>query len=273
MIPPAPAKTFDELTLGHGVSLEDLIDRDALGEMVKSFYDLFGVPLRIFSEDGKLLGGRCGSDPAVHVPEFGEGRPCCIGRGGRQGEEPHARGRRHGQLPMRHRRALPSRGHPIRWQAHWSNDPGSFVPPAQVEAPAKLLALDPELDPARLRELFRAMPRADDDSVVKLARHLGRTLDLLLFSGHRALLTSNMHLASVRESFRELEDKNDKLQTAFDRLKELDRLKSNFLATVSARAAHAADFDHRLQRNVGRGPRGRDDQRAARVRADDSRQG
>jgi signal transduction histidine kinase len=42
-----------------------------------------------------------------------------------------------------------------------------------------------------------------------------------------------MHLASVRESFRELEDKNDKLQTAFDRLKELDRLKSNFLATVS----------------------------------------
>ena len=57
MIPPAAAKTFDELTLGHGVSLEDLIDRDALGEMVKSFYDLFGVPLRIFSEDGKLLGG------------------------------------------------------------------------------------------------------------------------------------------------------------------------------------------------------------------------
>jgi len=55
----------------------------------------------------------------------------------------------------------------------------------------------------------------------------------LLFSGHRALLTSNMHLASVRESFRELEDKNEKLQTAFDRLKELDRLKSNFLATVS----------------------------------------
>jgi two-component system, NarL family, sensor histidine kinase BarA len=86
---------------------------------------------------------------------------------------------------------------------------------------------------ARLTELFRAMPHAEDDSVVKLARHLGRTLDLLMFSGHRALLTSNMHLASVRESFRELEDKNDKLQTAFDRLKELDRLKSNFLATVS----------------------------------------
>jgi len=58
-------------------------------------------------------------------------------------------------------------------------------------------------------------------------------LDLVLFSGHRALLTSHMHLASVRESYRELEDKNRKLQATYDKLKELDRLKSNFLATVS----------------------------------------
>jgi signal transduction histidine kinase len=42
-----------------------------------------------------------------------------------------------------------------------------------------------------------------------------------------------MHVASVHESFRELQDKNNKLQQAYDRLKELDRLKSNFLATVS----------------------------------------
>jgi two-component system sensor histidine kinase BarA len=69
--------------------------------------------------------------------------------------------------------------------------------------------------------------------VLYIGQHLSKMLDLILFSGHRALLTSNMHLASVRESFRELEDKNKKLQQAYDRLKELDRLKSNFLATVS----------------------------------------
>jgi len=233
MIPPAPAKTFDELTLGHGASLEDLIDRDALGEMVKSFYDLFGVPLRIFSEEGKLLG-----DAADQIPLYGflnsvkAGRavladvagkvknlaldddgmasyPCATGEHYRVAAIQYD-GKRIGRMIL-----------------------GPFVSPAQVELPAALLALDPELNGERLRELFRAMPRAEDDSVVKLARHLGRTLDLLLFSGHRALLTSNMHLASVRESFRELEDKNEKLQTAFDRLKELDRLKSNFLATVS----------------------------------------
>jgi signal transduction histidine kinase len=56
---------------------------------------------------------------------------------------------------------------------------------------------------------------------------------LILFSGHRAQLTSAMHLATVRENYRELGENNTRLQEAFDKLKELDRLKSNFLATVS----------------------------------------
>jgi signal transduction histidine kinase len=46
-------------------------------------------------------------------------------------------------------------------------------------------------------------------------------------------MASSMHMASVQESFRELTEKNRKLQDAYERLKELDRLKSNFLATVS----------------------------------------
>ena len=233
MLPPAAAKTFDELTLGHGVSLEDLIDRDALGEMVKSFYDLFGVPLRIFSEDGKLLGDSADQLPLYALLNSAKGgrvalaevagkvKNISLGDDG-MASYPCPTGEHYRVAAIQYDGKLIGR-----------MILGPFVHPAQVEPPAALLALDAELDSARLRELFRAMPRAEDDSVVKLARHLGRTLDLLLFSGHRALLTSNMHLASVRESFRELEDKNDKLQTAFDRLKELDRLKSNFLATVS----------------------------------------
>ncbi len=42
-----------------------------------------------------------------------------------------------------------------------------------------------------------------------------------------------MHLASVEESFAELLRKNAALEEAFDRLKELDQLKSGFLATIS----------------------------------------
>jgi signal transduction histidine kinase len=233
MISPAASKTFDELTLGHGATLEDLVDRDALGEMVRSFYDLFGVPLRIFSEEGRLLGdatdqiqlhvllnsvkaGRAVlSDVAGKVKNLAldeDGSAiylCATGERYRVAAIQYD-GKRIGRMIL-----------------------GPFVTPECPEAPSGLLGLDGSLDSARLCELFQALPHAADDAVVKLVRHLQRTLDLLLFSGHRALLTSNMHLASVRESFRELEDKNEKLQTAFDRLKELDRLKSNFLATVS----------------------------------------
>ena len=233
MIPPAASKTFDELTLGHGVSLEDLIDRDALDEMVKSFYDLFGVPLRIVSEEGKLLG-----DATDQIPLYAFLNTVRAGRAALSevaGKVKNIALAEDGMASYACATGEHYRVAAIQYDGKRIGRMilGPFVSPSQVEVPAGLSALDPELEPARLRELFGAMPRAEDDSVVKLIRHLGRTLDLLLFSGHRALLTSNMHLASVRESFRELEDKNDKLQTAFDRLKELDRLKSNFLATVS----------------------------------------
>jgi signal transduction histidine kinase len=42
-----------------------------------------------------------------------------------------------------------------------------------------------------------------------------------------------MHLASVTESYRQVAEKNDGLLAANERLRELDRLKSNLLATVS----------------------------------------
>src|SRR3954466_15716475 len=50
-----PPKSLDELTLGGDMSLEELVSRDGLAEMVKSANELFGVPIRVFTEDGKLL--------------------------------------------------------------------------------------------------------------------------------------------------------------------------------------------------------------------------
>jgi signal transduction histidine kinase len=110
---------------------------------------------------------------------------------------------------------------------------GPFLPPTVTELPPTLVELEPAIDVGRARALLAQMPRAREESLTQITRHLARTLDLILFSNHRALLTTKMHLASVRESYRELSDKNAKLQGAYDRLKELDRLKSNFLATVS----------------------------------------
>lgn len=230
--PPAAAKTFDELTLGHGVSLEDLIDRDALGEMVKSFYELFGVPLRIFSEEGRLLG-----DASEQIALHGFISSVKAGRNLLQEVAGNVKSLALGEDGFASYSCLTGETYLASAIAYDGKRIGRMILGPFVAAaaapPGSLFELDTSLDPARLRELFAALPHAEGEAVVKLARHLGRTLDLILFSGHRALLTSNMHLASVRESFRELEDKNEKLQTAFDRLKELDRLKSNFLATVS----------------------------------------
>lgn len=148
--------------------LEQLVDRAALQDVCRSFFESFGMPVRVLARDGSVLS-------SVSL----EGDPMLFG--GRERELPiHYDGREIGTL-----------------------------------------VVGPEPFPERRNNLD------------KLATHFGRVLDALLFSGHRALLASTMHLATAEENYRELSEKNERLQQAYDRLKELDRLKSTFLATIS----------------------------------------
>ena len=55
----------------------------------------------------------------------------------------------------------------------------------------------------------------------------------MVFAGHKALITARLHIEAVQEDYRYLQEKNHQLEDSFARLKELDRLKSNFLATMS----------------------------------------
>ena len=231
------------------LKLDELVNREALTELCTSFFELFGIPVRIYSSEGALLADVskpqeiCG-----YVNAAQRGRSACatvVGEvrradPGFAGDVVHMcftgaayriiaidyEGRQIGRLIV-----------------------GPYLPAQTTEMPQSLLiaggatasatdaategVVGGELEPTKARSLLFQMPRAKSDTITRLASHLKAVLDLVLFSGHRALLTSHMHLASVRESYRELEDKNRKLQAAYDRLKELDRLKSNFLATVS----------------------------------------
>lgn len=221
---------LDELTLG-AVSLEELVDRSALGELVGSFYELFRVPLRVFSTNGLLV--EASHEPALYrylstlpdghrlvikmiedvkalAPALGSDATyeCFTGAAYRVAAIGHD-ARQIGRLVL-----------------------GPYLPPSLKQVPRALLEVK-GADNQKVKELLAAMPRARASTVAQIAQHLQRNLDLILFSGHKALLTSSMHLASVRESYRDLEQKNYELQAAYDRLKELDRLKSNFLATVS----------------------------------------
>lgn len=231
---PVRERTLDELTLGSTLALEELVDRSALGEIAASFHELFGVPLRIFSEAGVLLAD-ASIQPAIYeyLTEHHRRAKAAL-------QEVVAAVKRVDPGPKGEAAYTCFTGaiyHVV--SISYDNRQlgrmvlGPFLPPTIKDLPQSLLAVEPDVDIPKAKELLLKMPRAREETVKQIARHLRGTLDLILFSGHKALLTSSMHLASVRESFRDLQDKNGKLQDAYDRLKELDRLKSNFLATVS----------------------------------------
>src|SRR5690606_21295802 len=203
---------------------EELVDRSALSEMVASFYELFRVPLRVFSASGLLTEAATEPEIYKYLSGFPEGRrrvyqviedvkgvlpplgadasyECFTGAVYRVSSIGHD-GRQIGRLVL-----------------------GPYLPPSLKQMPRGLLALEGP-DPQKVKELLASMPRARNSTVAQIARHLHRNLDLILFSGHKALLTSSMHLATVRENYHNLEEKNQKLQEAYDRLKELDELKS-----------------------------------------------
>ncbi len=221
---------LDQVMLG-AISLEELVDRDALGELVTSFYELFRVPLRVFSTNGLLVEATV--EPEIHdyLSQFPDGRKLVL----KMIEDVKIL-----QPPLGKDAAYESfTGAVYRVSAIGHDDRqigrlvlGPYLPPSLKQVPRDLLAVH-GAEPQKVKELLAAMPRARNSTVAQIATHLQRNLDLILFSGHKALLTSSMHLASVRESYRDLEEKNQKLQEAYDQLKELDRLKSNFLATVS----------------------------------------
>ncbi len=223
----------DDVAFEGKVRLEDLVKREALTELCKSFYALFGIPVRIYSVDGPLLADvYVEQEICAHVNTLLPGRAACGSTvnaaksmdPGPSGDVTHPcftgaayriigldyDGRRIGRLVI-----------------------GPFLPVGVTEVPESLSRLGAGAEPDKVRPLLFKMPRAKADTIARIATHLKAALDLILFSGHRALLTSHMHVASVKESYRELEDKNRRLQEAYDKLKELDRLKSNFLATVS----------------------------------------
>lgn len=232
---PSPPVSVEDLVLDGRVRIEDLVDREGLDELCRSFHTLFGIPVRIYSSEGALLADATGEhELCAYVNTTPEGRKACattVGGvkaldAGERGDITHPcftgaiyrvialeyDGRRVGRMIV-----------------------GPFLGSSAslTEPPKSLLAVDPGIDADRAKALLAKMPRAKPDTVTRIAKHLGSALDLILFSGHKAHVTNKMHLASVRESYKQLEEKTARLQEAFDRLKELDKLKSAFLATVS----------------------------------------
>jgi signal transduction histidine kinase len=230
--PPRPVSASD--VVGDvPVRIEDVVDREALDEMCRGVEALFGIGVRVYASDGALLANVGSSlDVCGLVNEVSQGRAACGATvsaaksvdPGDSGDVVHPcftglayrivsldyEGRRVGRIVL-----------------------GPFAPAGLREAPPSLAQTVPRLDVIQANAQLAAVGRVKPEAVGRIAYHLKTTLELIIFSSHKAYVTSKLHLYSVRESYRALEEKTGRLEQALARLKELDRLKSNFLGTVS----------------------------------------
>jgi signal transduction histidine kinase len=110
---------------------------------------------------------------------------------------------------------------------------GPFMPEDVGDLGQELRDLSGEFDLKKAKELIDRIRRAPETTVRRILEHFTRIVDVLVFTSHRAMISSQLHIESVTESYREVQEKNKKLSEALERLQELSRLKSNFLATVS----------------------------------------
>jgi two-component system, NarL family, sensor histidine kinase BarA len=211
--------------------IEDLVERTLLDELCTSLFGLFGIPVRVISNTGVVFGvvgheyefcglingskdgrGQCRATvDAVkeNAPKDSDNHPCFTGLNYRI-EPVYYEARPYGRIVI-----------------------GPFLPAALKDASAEARKVLTQVDEAKQKEALSRVPKAKAETVAKIAGHLKTSLDIILFSAHKTAVTSTTHLLSVQEGFRELTDKNRKLQVAYDKLKEADRLKSSFLATVS----------------------------------------
>src|SRR4051794_25087660 len=110
---------------------------------------------------------------------------------------------------------------------------GPFMPEELGELGAELKALEGEFDLKKAKDLLDRIRRAPETTVRRILEHFAKLVDVLVFTSHKAMISSQLHIESVTESYREVQEKNKKLSDALERLQELSRMKSNFLATVS----------------------------------------
>lgn len=213
--------------------VEDLIGSDALGELAQSFHRLTGVAVRVFSPTGAVLSG--------HAPEARVHR---VVR-----ERPAGPTIVEAALDELKRTAIDALDAVLYADVTgvvyrivplvYEDRPiarivlGPYLSGSVDEAVEVLRRTDPGLSPHDARDALSETVVLSEERAAALSTHIHAALDLILFSGHKALMTSRMHLASVEASYRELMQKNEELQHAYERLQELDRLKSSFLATIS----------------------------------------
>jgi two-component system, NarL family, sensor histidine kinase BarA len=241
-----------ESVLQRKVSLAEMLDTESFTEVVKGFVELYRVGIKVFDEKGgKLADIKIGNgDFCGYVFSFPEGRRRCTATVGRVKDGALAQS--HGaRLPVLEPDVVPlAKGMltvpcftglrylivPIFWEGDVLGRVvfGPFMPDDLQEFPPRTLTeISEGFDVGTARPLADKVRRAPEGTIARVMLHFGQLLQTMLFGGQKMFLTSQLHIEATLDSNRELEERNKKLEDANNRLKELDRLKSAFLATVS----------------------------------------
>ena len=222
--------------LQQRLPLGDLLDLRAFGDVCHSFAELYRIGIKVFDEAGnKLVDVQVGNtDFCGYIWSKPPAARAASPRSGKVKCDPLARSRSRTRavllrLPVR-RAAHPLRGR--RRSGGWCS--ARSCPEDLAELPAALRG-----DLARLRREARAgatwrrSGACRSPTAEKILKHFMDLLDVMVFTGHKNLIAAKLHIEAVQESYRELQEKNRELEDSYAKLKELDRLKSNFLATMS----------------------------------------
>jgi two-component system sensor histidine kinase BarA len=112
---------------------------------------------------------------------------------------------------------------------------GPYRDPKLIDLPPELLTQlgdDDQVVEAVRADLLRIEAR-QPTQIRAAAAAINEVLSVIVQTGYARHLTSQIHIAAIQDAYNELSEKNRRLADSVEKLKDLDKLKSSFLATVS----------------------------------------
>jgi signal transduction histidine kinase len=221
------------IDLMQSASLRDVASTSDLERICRAFGNLFGAGVRILDVEGRELAHyRMASDACRYLHAFPSMRERCEAE--RSNLEIDAPAGDRGWAVQVCHAGLAHAVSPV----EYDDDRLGWVavgPFRQAGLSTSFADSDlaPGVDRGRLEELVQATRQLSTEAMTRIMTSLLETLSVVLGLGHKVHATGLAHTLSVEESYRQLVEKHRQLEENQLQLEELDRLKSNLLATIS----------------------------------------
>lgn len=234
---PMPSTPPSTSILDRQVELGELLDLAAFRDVCASFVDLYKIGLKIFDYHGtKLVDIRVGSgDWCGYIFQNSEGRAQCTRlvqrikqflypalREGEVVEQTCFSGLKYVIMPITY-------GGDVLGRVVY----GPFLPADQRRPGDAVYTYTEGFEPQKLWNFGSTVRRASDEMIIKILTNFRGVVDTITFIAMKSMMTQQLHLESITQSYNELTEANKELTTSYEKLRDLDRMKSNFLAMIS----------------------------------------